>query len=292
MTPQRQDRFATSLSRSASLERAGFRFGERGTQSSRHIMLRELGELLDALPARADRLDYAVAIVDDNVLGKPTLATRRVTWQRLSELYALDPAVPLFRVMRRLWEFDRRHECGRPLVALLAALARDPLLRLTAAPVLELAPGQELVRAEFVDTIRARTGARFNDAVLAKVAGNAASSWSQAGHLVGRTRRVRRIVAPTPAAVALALWLGEVEGLAGHGLIDSRWAAVLDLPGGALLPHAMEARRLGLIRLSAAGNVVDVSARTLDPGSSPDPSPRGGPPAPQTSFLARPETAV
>ena len=66
----------------------------------------------------------------------------------------------------------------------------------------------------------------------------------------------------------MALWLGEAEELAGHGLIDSRWAAVLDLPGGALLPHALEARRLGLIRLSAAGNVVDVSARTLDLGLS------------------------
>ena len=34
----------------ADLERMGFRFGARGTQSSRSIMLRELSELLDALP--------------------------------------------------------------------------------------------------------------------------------------------------------------------------------------------------------------------------------------------------
>ena len=80
------------LPRAASLERAGFRFGERGTQSSRHIMLSELGELLDALPAGAGRLDYAAAIVDENVLGKPTLATRRATRQRLAELYAWRPS--------------------------------------------------------------------------------------------------------------------------------------------------------------------------------------------------------
>ncbi len=272
-----------NLPRAASLEQAGFRFGKRGTQSSRHIMLHELGELLFALPAGAGRLDYAAAIVDENVLGKPTLATRRATRQRLTELYALDPDVPLFRVLRRLWAFDRRHARGRSLLALLVALARDPLLRLTSAPVLGLAPGEELVRAGFIDAIRARTGPRFNNAVLVKVARNAASSWSQAGHLEGRARRVRRIVAPTPAAVAMALWLGEAEGLAGHGLIDSRWAAVLDLPGGALLPHAMEARRLGLIRLNAAGKVVDVSARTLDPGPPADPGPRRTLPSPQKS---------
>ena len=249
-------------------------------------MFRELGELLDALPAGADQYDYAAAIAEENVLGKPTLATRRATWQRLTELYALDPAVPLFRVLRRLWEFDGRDARGRALLALLTALARDPLLRLTSSAVLGLAPGQELEMAEFADAIRARTGSRFNDAVLAKVAGNAASSWSQAGHLEGRTRRVRRIVVPTPAAVAMALWLGEAEGLAGHGLIGSRWAAVLDVPGGALLPYAVEARRLGLIRLSAAGNVVDVSARTLDPG------PPAGPPSHDTSFPSGPEAQI
>ena len=69
MMPRRRTHVGMSLPRTASLERAGFRFGERGTQSSRHIMLRELDELLDALPVGADRLDYAVAIIDDNVLG-------------------------------------------------------------------------------------------------------------------------------------------------------------------------------------------------------------------------------
>lgn len=281
------------LRRTASLERAGFRFGERGTQSSRHIMLRELDELLDALPAGADRLDYAAAIVEENVLGKPTLATRRATWQRLTELYALNPAVPLFRVLRRLWEFDGRAAPGRALLALLTALARDPLLRVTAPHVLGLAPDQELSRAEFADAIRGRTGSRFNDAVLAKVAGNAASSWSQAGHLIGgATRRVRRIVVPTPTAAAMAVWLGEAEGLAGHGAIDSRWAAVLDVPGGALLPHAVEARRLGLIRLSAAGNVVEVSAWALDPGRPPGRGPRGDRSSHKTSFPPGPDTQV
>lgn len=296
MKPHPRDVFGVSLPRTASLERAGFRFGERGTQSSRHIMLGELGALLDALPdtlpERASRLDYTAAIVDENVLGKPTLATRRITRQRLAELYALDPAVPLFRVLHRLWGFDRRRAHGRALLAMLAALARDPLLRLTSATVLGLAPGRELPRAEFAEAIRERTGSRFNDAVLRKVAANATNSWSQAGHLEGQARKVRRVVRPTPAAVAMAVWLGEAEGLAGHGLIDSRWAAVLDLPGGALLSCAMEARRLGLIRLSAAGNVVDVSARTLDPGPPMAPGPRESPLTRRRSFPAHQETAV
>src|SRR5688572_24162081 len=83
---------------------AGFRFGERGTHTSRTIMLQELTELVAAVSARADRTDYTSAIVDENILGKPTTATRRLTSQRLAELYGLDRRLALFRVLRRLWD--------------------------------------------------------------------------------------------------------------------------------------------------------------------------------------------
>ncbi len=247
----------------------GFRVGARGTQSSRSIMLRELSVLLNALPVDASRNDYRTAIVDENVLAKPTHSTRLTTAQCLSQLYGLDPEVPLFRVLRRLWAFDRSNSRGRHLLGLLTALARDPLLRITAGPVLALRAGEELIRTQFAASIRQETGQRFNDASLNKVATNAATSWTQSGHLKGRMRKMRRIVSPTPVAVALALWLGESEGLVGLRLIDSRWAAVLDLPRSAMLEHAIHASRLGLIRLRAGGNVVEASAKALDPEFDP-----------------------
>ena len=63
---------AEPLSRTAALECVDFRFGARGTQSSRSIMLRELRQILRALPPETSRTDYSAAIVDENVLGKPT----------------------------------------------------------------------------------------------------------------------------------------------------------------------------------------------------------------------------
>ena len=36
------------------------------------------------------------AIIDQNCLGKQTVSTRKLTCQRLSELYGLDPSIPLF----------------------------------------------------------------------------------------------------------------------------------------------------------------------------------------------------
>ena len=86
-------------------------------------MLDELSHLLDAVPGDAVRDDYAEAVMAHNCLGKRTAATRKLSLQRLTELYALDPQVILFRVLRDLWV---RHETSRPLLALLLALARGP----------------------------------------------------------------------------------------------------------------------------------------------------------------------
>ena len=251
------------LKPSPALLRAGFRFGPRGTQSSRNTMLGELSILLEALPPDAGREDYANAVVAENVLGKSTLAARRSVRQRLSELYGLDPSLRLFRVLRRLWDAD---SAGRPLLAMLCALARDPLLRSTAPPVLGLAQGETLERGAVTAHVRQVAGSRFNDVVLAKVAANATRSWRMSGHLGGRPGHwSRQAVRPTPGVAAFALWMGQTERLAGLSLLDCRWVPVLDARGKAMLVWAGEAGRQGLIHVRAAGDVVEIDTARLDP---------------------------
>ncbi len=242
--------------------RAGYRLGDRGTHTSRTMMLAELGQALHATGPDATRAEYSAAIVDDNCLGKPTLATRRLSSQRLGELYALDPGTPVFRILRRLWKID---EPGRPLLALLAALARDPLLRASVPAVIDLPPGAELQRDALRRAIRTVVGGRLNDATLDKVARNTASTWAQSGHLVGRTFKRRRLVLPTPAAVAFALWLAQTAGFRGEQLLTSPWVAVLDCSPSNARSEALEAKRLGLIDFRAAGDVVEFGLERLDP---------------------------
>src|SRR5688572_26634065 len=146
--------------------KVGFRSGNKGTHTSRTMMLAELSAVLDATEPSANRDDYTNAIIEANCLGKPTTATRRLSNQRLGELYALDPTVPIFRILRRLWAVD---ESGRPLLALLEALARDPLLRATAPAILSLTPGSELRRDPMREALRTRVGERLNDSTLNKV---------------------------------------------------------------------------------------------------------------------------
>jgi hypothetical protein len=243
--------------------RAGFRFGARGTHSSRTMMLAELSDLLIAIPRDAPRADYATAIIDDNALGKQTASTRRLTNQRLGELYGLDPRIPMFRVLRRLWDLD---QTGRPLLALLTAIARDPLLRATVPAVVDLVAGQELGRAALTSAIRVQAEHRLNDSVLDKVARNAASSWTQSGHLKGRLQKIRQRVPSTPAAAAFALWLGQLQGLVGDSLLQSGWSRVLDQSQAGVLELALRAKQLQLIHVRAGGSVVEIDATDLDPG--------------------------
>lgn len=242
--------------------RAGLRFGHKGTHTSRTMMLSELSELFAAVPADAGREDYATAVVEENVLGKQTVSNRRLTNQRLGELYGLDSRIAVFRVVRRLWDFD---EPGRPLIALLCALARDPLLRASAPAVVGLSPGSELSRTAMLSTLTAATESRLNESILDKVARNAGSSWTQSGHLEGRVRKIRQRVEPSFGPVAFALWLGAIQGLAGEDLLKTPWAQVLDVSPARLLDLALKAKQLNLIHVVTGGSVVEIDAAMLDP---------------------------
>ncbi len=246
----------------AAAEQAGHRFGDRGTHTSRTIMLVELAALFDACDATAPRADLLHAIVEDNCLSKATSATRQLSAQRLTELYGLNPDIPLFRILRFLWQLDVG---GRPQLAILAALARDPLLAATASSVLPLALGAEFQRIPMRAAVLRSVGDRLNDAILDKVCRNAASSWTQAGHLVGRTLKKRRLVSPTPVTLSYALFLAFSAGYRAGAVFASPWVRVLDLSPDTAPSLAMEAKRFGLIDLNISGEVITLDVSRIDP---------------------------
>lgn len=223
-------------------------------------MLDDLTALFDVCRPNATRTNYLTAINDDNCLGKRTASMRKLSSQRLSELYALDPNVLLFRIMRRCWYADRE---GRAILSLLLALARDPLLRATARTVLRMRIGEELARQQMTDALSQAAGIRFNENTLDKVVRNTAASWTQAGHLKGRGRKVRQSVRPTAANAAFALLLGHLAGKRGESLFETLWAQTLDAPRGELMQLAVDARRLGFLDMSQSGGMIDVAFSRL-----------------------------
>ena len=246
----------------AAAELTGHRFGDRGTHTSRTIMSVELAALFDVCDATALRTELLHAIVEENCLSKATAATRQLSAQRLTELYGLDPDIPLFRVLRFLWRHDVD---GRPQLSILAALARDPLLAATASSVLPLAPGTEFQRLPMRAAVLRSVGGRLNDATLDKVCHNAASSWTQAGHLVGRTLKKRQLISPTPVTLSYALFLAFSAGYRSGTVFASPWVRVLDVSPDKARCLAIEAKRLGLIDLNMSGEVIALDVNRMDP---------------------------
>ena len=233
-------------------ERLGFRDGDRGTHTSRTIMLAELRLLLQGNPATATKSDYKASIIDDNILGKPTQSTRQVTAQRLSQLYSLDTSVTVFRLLRFFWTDHQ----AQPILALLCAMARDPLLRMTALPILQAAPGQVAGKHEMEHIIAQAAPNRFSPSTLSAVARNASSSWTQSGHLTGRQRKIRTQPVVTVASVAYAMSLGYLEGDRGLLLFETMWMKLLGIPTSVAISLVIEASRRGWLDYRGVGSTV------------------------------------
>jgi len=171
----------------------------------------------------------------------------------------------IFRVLRQLWDLDP--SSGR-LLALQCAVARDPLLEATASAIIALSIGSEFLREPMKTTLRLAVGDRLNDSILDKVIRNAASSWTQSGHLAGRTFKKRRAVAPTAMNAAYAVYLAHASGFRGADIFASAWLTVIDCSPSSGRELVLEAKRLGLLDLRIAGDVVELALDRLDPATA------------------------
>lgn len=236
-------------------EEFGFRAGQKGVHNSRTLSFEDLETLLDAVPRGASNDEYRQAIREENVLAKSTDSTRRYVGQRLSQLYGLDPETLVFRVFREYWD---RAERGRRVLALLLALARDPILRMTAPPILEMDPGEQLDKANLRQTIAKEAEDRFNETSIKKIAQMTASTWTQSGHLEGRTKKIRQRPENSPVNAAYALFLGYLCGVRGELLFDTFWAHALDVPEHERMDLAQAASRRNLLTYRNAGGIIEV----------------------------------
>jgi len=235
--------------------RFGFDNGPGGPHASRTMMLAELRLLLAACPPAAMYEQYGAAILEQNVLLKRTETTRRESVRRLRELYGLSRSRVVFRALRDLWD---EAPAEQPLLALLAALARDPLLRATAAPILAAQPGAPVTAAMLAEAVGQQLPDRLNPTTRASISRHTAATWTQAGHLQGRTAKVRAVAACGPAAAAYALLLGYLCNARGAALFETFWARITDAPMARLHEQAFAASRLGWLEYRHAGDVTDV----------------------------------
>jgi hypothetical protein len=241
---------------SATLEAFGFKFSSGGAHISRTMMLAELDVLLASVALGSRTVDYRNVIVERNVLGKTTNSTRQKSLRHLRELYGLDESLPIFGVLRKLYAIDSK---SLSLLAILVAWARDPLLRTTSRPIFKASFGERVEVASLAQALDIAFPNQYSELNRNKIARNAASSWTQSGHLAGRTTKIRQQVKPTIVAVTLALFLGHIAGYHGASVFSNPWCELLDLTSDRARGMGIEAHRAGLLNLRALGEVVELS---------------------------------
>ena len=237
------------------LEQYGFKFGKNGAHSARSMMLVELQTLFSTLNTDATPEQYQSDTCEHNILDKPTLKSRTLTYRHLVDLYGMNCQLPLFRVFRKLWDVD---PFAQPVLALQMSLARDSLLRLSLPLIEGTEIGSPIIRQDVQDVLRAPVPERFSPASLKSFAQNINGSWTQAGFLKGRNKKTRAEPKVTPVNVVFALFLAYLEGASGERLLHSRWCNLLGLTNHQLTEQAIAASHRGIIDFKQSGGVTDV----------------------------------
>ncbi|WP_156380513.1 MULTISPECIES: hypothetical protein [unclassified Rhodococcus (in: high G+C Gram-positive bacteria)] len=192
--------------------------------------------------------------IEENLLGKATAAGRKRAYRYLRELYVLDPTELLFRCLRDLWDED---PADRPLIAGLVAYARDSVFRASANAIFSAERGATVTSGDLAQAVTTFYPGVYSPATANKIGRNTGSSWTQTGHLAGRARKTRTQAMAGPASLALALFLGHLQGSRGQALLSTPWIAFLDVSKNEIDELVDKASVRGYIETRSAGNVLE-----------------------------------
>jgi hypothetical protein len=172
--------------------------------------------------------------------------------------------VPVFGGLRAIWWEDPD---SRPLLAVMCAAARDPLVRCSIEAIVNAAPGAQVTPKALADAVQGAFPGRFSPDVSGRIGRNLASTWTQSGHLASKGRtapKLRVRIKVRPVAGLFALYLGHLAGLSGPALFTTPWTTMLDADSATMTGIAQEAGRLGWLDFAASGGMIQIGFDHLD----------------------------
>jgi hypothetical protein len=238
----------------------GFSKSVTGGHAARSMMYLEMRALVQALPLEIAKPVFIRTIIEENILEKPTLSSRKKSLRHLEELYGMDPSKALFRV---LWDLGHEDMDSLPQLCLVCAYTRDPQLRHSFELIRTLRLGQVLPRTDMEAHLEAGFPGRFSPAMKKSMAQNVNTTWTFGGHLRGRVKKNRQLPEPRPVSAAYAMFVGYLTGLRGETLLDSAYAALVASNRSQLQSALSLASAKGLLSLKQAGGIVEFDFSAL-----------------------------
>ena len=225
--------------------------------SSRTIMFKELEKVMDFAQGE---MDYSKAL-ETNVTGKRSTSGIKKTARYLRALYSFDPKDPHFIAFRYFW--DRSAPSQRPLLAFLYAIDRDQLLAESIHVVRETEPGSKVTVEALEENIEKYHPQKYSQNTRRSMAQNLASSWKQAGFIMGKVKNIRNQPDIEPWVACFAFFLAFLSGKSGDYIWNTPVVRALCMSEQALRQLAEECARKDLIQYQYAGNVTVISFDNL-----------------------------
>ena len=232
----------------------GFSVASTGGHTARSMMFHEMLALVRTLPPTVTKGDFSKAIVEENILAKPTLSSRKKSLRHLVELYGMDPSKALFRV---LWQFGHADMDSLSLLCLVCAYARDPQLRHSFDVIRSLRHSEVLDRISMEQSLELGFPSRFSPAMKKSMAQNVNTTWTYSGHLAGKAKKIKQNVEPRPLSAAYSMLVGYLTGLRGERLLDSTYASLVTSNRSQLLTALSLASAQGLLSIKNAAGIVE-----------------------------------
>jgi hypothetical protein len=238
----------------------GFSNNSVSGHAARSMMFSEMCALFGVLPTQVTKEGFTAAIVEDNILGKATLSSRKNSLSHLVELYGLDRGQALFRV---LWDLGHADVDSLAQLCLVCAYARDPQLRVSFELIRSLRLGEVLDRAKMEQRLEHGFPGRFSPILIESIAQHVNTTWTVAGHLAGKVKKTRRLPEPRPVSAAYAMFVGYLTGLRGERLLESDYAALVSSNRSQLQAALSLASARRLLSLKQAAGIVEFDFSNL-----------------------------
>src|SRR5260221_7197539 len=232
----------------------------------------ELETLLHAVSPNATPAQLRTLVMDENITGKPSAASRAKVWRQLKENYLLDPGVPEYRAFMAALQ-ETKTPSDRGLLLFLMLARTDRLFREVTLDCISPLLGQSgttINTAAVQATLEQLVGTerRWTQETLVTARQHILSALKDLGVLQGGTRKKSVRPHPGEQVTLFAARLAQLEGLTPRQSLASQWFRLLGCDRERAWELLYPAARVGGLRCRRQADAFELELPPLP--SEPD----------------------
>lgn len=225
--------------------------------TARTMMHLELSKVMDFSIEK----DNYFESMSNNVFGKKSQDGIKKTTNFLTLLYGFNISSPEFKAFKYFWSKCELEE--KALISFIFAINNDYLLQESIPVVANCNAGNKVNIELFMENIEKYHPNRFTENTLRSMAQNIASTWKQAGFIIGKVKNIRTEPNITYKVACFAFLMAYLKGDRGDFIWGSIGVNALCMYESKLRELAIECAKKDLMQYQYAGSVTAINFTNL-----------------------------